>query len=179
MRSCVILFVVGVGACADRSLTSGPQGATQAGDPATPATVAPVCCGGSAPDAGARLLWYWSGENGPGAVEILGDGTARGWRGTPFYMSRAPDLSEQLPMADVAELFAILDAVPYEQIPHDAMPASCAMHGEVRTCSTCVERLVLYSYQSEVSPELDAVWEWFDALASPISDFNPGRSCNS
>ncbi|MFO0625987.1 MAG: hypothetical protein U0325_10260 [Polyangiales bacterium] len=126
----------------------------------------------------ARMVWQAPGgfANWGLAVMITGDGVARGWVGQPAFdplgVPPPHDTRVTLPGIAVDALFDRWSRVATVALPHGPGGAGdCLATVTVRPCDTCPPARVAYRHPAQVTPEMNAVWDWFhDNL--PASDLS-------
>lgn len=116
----------------------------------------------------ARMVWQAPGGFAAWglAVMITGDGVARGWINQPAFdpLAAPPpnDTRVSLRGAQVDDLFDRWSRVPHGALPHGPSSAGdCRPSVTVQPCATCMPVRIEYRHPAQVTPEMDAVWQWF------------------
>jgi len=140
--------------------------------------------GGTA-DSNLGLAWQantGSTGTGPGII-VLGKGwyaagTSTSWQdyqamifdGTPSY---------GLSNAQLSDLSARLAALDLTSLPHaSAGTSNCSAMLTFSTCSSCKTQTLAYSSSTQLAPEMEHVWAWFDqVLGSSSAAINPRTYC--
>ena len=115
------------------------------------------------------LIWKLNGRSGTGpALLIEGDGLARYWDSVMFEPDPemvAWDYEEDLgPMAGDA-LFAALESLDYESVPHDVDECEDEIYPEVKVFFNRDDEptSVPYCGRNDLVPEFEPVFEWMEA----------------
>jgi hypothetical protein len=138
-------------------------------------------------DRQAGLSWQTvtgSATTGPGIVVL-----ARGWyaMGTNASWEDSSSLildgspSYSLTNAQLDDLFARLAAVDSSSLPHASTgTGNCKAHLRYSICVSCPTKDLTYVSASQLSPEMEPVWSWFDqVLGSSSAATNPRTYCSN
>jgi hypothetical protein len=63
-------------------------------------------------------------------------------------------------------------------LPHPSSWAECYPSLYFRACTSCTPVTVSYNVASQLAPELDPVWLWFDKLLGATAHTNPRNYCH-
>jgi hypothetical protein len=139
--------------------------------------------------AAAYLAWEAPGGvagTGP-AIVVSGRGWADIWTQTPGFVRDTPETPPSSPTqtytltaVEVDDLFARLASVDFTQLPHPSTSsAECYPALYLRLCTGCKYiKLNNYYAPSQLLPEMESVWAWFDQLLTASSSANPRNYCN-
>ncbi len=123
----------------------------------------------------ATLAWQAPGGvagTGPAAI-ATGDGLLRICGNVEGFEAgttpaNAPDFALTLPPSATDELFERWDATPLADLPHEGIPADCYGLVSVRRCAECEFEALSYNRATALEPEMDGVWQWFDAVTRAL-----------
>lgn len=80
--------------------------------------------------------------------------------------------------ADVMkDLFTRLANVDFSSLPHPASVVECSPRLYFRQCKNCPATLLNYNRASQLVPEIESVWSWFDSVLTAASPTNPRNYC--
>jgi hypothetical protein len=153
------------------------------------ACVSFMCKGGRWVDAGPPCSdppnpYYnaWMSWQAPGGVVGLGpalvvDATGRVqvWEAAPPFdpdvtPRTPPDATYNVGTSSANTLFSAWFALDASALPHTGVASECSGRVYVKMCPTCNMSISLsYSSPTQLAPELNSVWQWFDAVL-PASD---------
>ena len=134
-------------------------------------------------DTGAYLLWQapWGFAGWGPAVEVFGDGVVRVWEQTAAQRpleTAGWDRQMQLSRAEVQALFARLAQVDFAALPHPTDEwVECYPHLYFRLCSECPMRSFQYTLASQLRPEMNEVYAWFDERLGQEAYVSPSSYC--
>jgi len=103
------------------------------------------------------------------AVVVAGDGKISGWQQVFGFPPDSPPYDDphtvvSVPTAAVDELFGRWADTDIDDLPHGTVGAECYPTVYAKLCDDCLPDLINYSVASQLAPEMNAVWEWFDAV---------------
>jgi hypothetical protein len=139
----------------------------------------------------AYLVWQAPGAisgttQGP-TVAVCGSGWAETWDRTGSWSiggaspERPPSGylgNYDLATAQTADLFARLSAVNLASLPHaTSTVATCEPYLYLRICAGCSPQTLSYTVASQLVPEMEQVWLWFDQIVGRTSATNPRNYC--
>jgi hypothetical protein len=136
--------------------------------------------------ADARLTWQGPGGvvgAGP-ALVVDGSGAVHVWQNQPSFdpssaPTAPPDATFQVSGANVDALFDTWASTDTSALPHVGGGGECEAAVYVSMCPHCLATTLRYSAASQVAPEMNAVWSWFDAnLQSSLSAAHTRSYCN-
>lgn len=152
-------------------------------------TPAPDGGDGADPSSGATypegyLAWQISG----GAVAmgaawvVSAEGWAKRWSPVPYFGSNTPPpdpaATHTLTKSQTDDLFRRVLNVNFTVLPHKpSSGAECYVHFYFRSCSACDPIGLAYNDARQVTPEMDDVWKWFDALVPATTALSPRNYC--
>jgi hypothetical protein len=119
----------------------------------------------------AQSLMTWQapgGFAGTGpALAVFGDGSVHVWSSIPGFDPKtppttAPSLTFTVTAAQLADLFARWAGTSLSGLPHPGGGAECYATVFVSPCPTCETSTLSYNQDTQVSPEMMNVWNWFD-----------------
>lgn len=142
-----------------------------------------VCSGTGGYDfTSAYLVWQASsGAAGTGPVVLVNAkaGSIKTWDRTAAFSPESPPSAETssktLTADDVDSLFVRLMGIP--AVPHGTSASDCHARFYYRLCTGCAGIDVSYNAQSQVLPELDALYSWFDGQVGKTAAANPRSYC--
>ena len=81
--------------------------------------------------------------------------------------------------AQLDDLFARLSAIDFSALPHATSgTTSCNAQLMYSVCTSCPRKTLSYSSATQLAPEMEPVWAWFDqVLGSPTVATNPRTYC--
>jgi len=133
---------------------------------------------------GATLVWEGPGGfTGVGpALAIGSDGVLHLWDSIgPFEPALPPNnFDRTLDVSDpqLQDLFARWATTNHSGLPHPGGGSECGPLLYVRTCGTCTPTQINYTTADQLEPEMESMWQWFDAvLANEPSANNPRNFC--
>jgi hypothetical protein len=87
--------------------------------------------------------------------------------------------SHGLSNAQLDDLFARLAAIDLDSLPHpDPSAAGCTASLLLKACLGCTMKTLSYASASQLVPEMEPVWAWFDeVLGSSTISTNPRNYC--
>lgn len=132
----------------------------------------------------AYLAWQAPGGivgTGP-AVAVCGKGWADTWTNvSPFPVETPPSSATgtySLTSTQSDNLFTRLAAVDLASLPHaTTTTAECYPYFYLRTCATCAAETLTYNVASQLVPEMEQVWLWFDQVLGATAATNPRNYC--
>lgn len=138
----------------------------------------------STPRPDATLLWQApAGFAGTGPAIEVTSGQIRLWETASYTPpdDLEPDAVITTSTQATDELFERWARIDVSSLPHDPdEPGNdCYPTVAVRLCSDCDETVVDYRIPTQLTPEMDEVFEWFDAILGVASDIpaNPSNWC--
>lgn len=134
-------------------------------------------------DTGAYLLWQapWGFAGWGPAVEVLGSGIMHVWEQatgqTPFQTANW-DREIQLSPGEVEMLLERLAQVDFAALPHPTDGwVECYPRLYLRLCSDCPMRTLEYMLASQLQPEMNEVYAWFDERLGQDAYVSPSGYC--
>ncbi len=133
----------------------------------------------------ARLSWQGPGGAagwGP-ALVLAGNGRVRMWRQAGGFdpggePPTPPDAETRVPQAQLDALFSHLVTVDYAALPHPGGGGECYATLWFRASSASTPTQLQYDSAARVSPDLECVWQWFDAeLGDTYAEYAPRGYC--
>lgn len=111
-----------------------------------------------------------------------GGGTVVTWDGVDLFPPERPVsgyAGSYTVSADVLnDLFTRLAGVDFTSLPHPASAVDCAPTLYFRQCQDCPPTQLNYYRASQLAPEIDPVWGWFDSVLTSAAVTNPRNYCN-
>jgi hypothetical protein len=140
---------------------------------------------GAAACPAAYLAWMSPGGfagTGP-AVVVCGRGWADTWTNVRSFPVESPPSSATgtytVTSAQSDDLFTRLAAVDLASLPHTTTTsAECSPSLYLRTCAGCAGKTLSYKVATQLVPEMEQVWLWFDQLLGASAATNPRNYCN-
>ena len=78
----------------------------------------------------------------------------------------------------LTDLFARLASIDFSLLPHSASVVECSPTLYFRQCMDCPATLLSYHRASQLVPEMESVWAWFDSVLGATLGTNPRNYCN-
>jgi hypothetical protein len=107
--------------------------------------------------------------HGP-ALVVKGNGTALFWDYLagfdPDTTPEAPTWSLNLPPQAVGQLFERWSSMSTGELPHVGDEIDCYPQVYVNLCRGCEADLITYDDATQLEPEMEKVWLWFDAVTT-------------
>jgi hypothetical protein len=113
-----------------------------------------------------------------GGIKIFGEGTVQAWKQRPMPLSGPPDYDGTISADEEIDLFTRLGAVDLSALPHGPGIEECSVTLAFTACDAdCTQSHLEYVDAAQVTPQMNAVWAWFDARADLVA-FSPAKLCN-
>jgi len=134
---------------------------------------------------GTTLIWQAPGGfigQGP-ALEVLDDGTIHVWDQVMQFDPLQPPATFartiQVSDSQIADLYARWSHTDTSSLPHPIGPAAEGYPSlYVRDCAVCTATTISYFGATQLEPEMESVWSWFDtALAGEPATNRPRDFC--
>lgn len=131
----------------------------------------------------ARVSWQGPGGvtgYGP-AIVVSGSGVIQVWQNQPSFPPAGapmapPDVTGQLTGDRTDALFDAWASTSTAALPHAGPGAECEATVYVTMCAHCMPTAIRYVDASQMAPEMNAVWSWFDANV-PFAAGHPRNYC--
>jgi hypothetical protein len=191
--ACGAAIAVAIAACGGTTTSVGEtDGGSGADASSADASTTDAASDASSSDSGARkhpdarLTWQGPGGfagTGP-AIVVDGSGSIRGWSTIHSFdpaaqPAVAPDQTWTVSGGAVDALFDTWSSASTSGLPHAGAMSDCYAAVYVAMCTSCPGQTVKYTASSQVKPELDAVFAWFDAnIVSQTTYAYPKNYCN-
>ena len=146
-------------------------------------------CGGSYPTA--WLAWELPGGaagTGPAVVVSASTGWAGTWDNVAGFLgsSSSPRPTTEANQnyspsrAQTDDLFSRLAQVNFSVLPHPGSASCIEAYPALyfRLCQDCAATTFRYDSASQLSPEMDPVWAWFDGVLGATANTNPHNWCD-
>ncbi len=93
----------------------------------------------------------------------------------------SPNQNYSLSRAQTDDLFSRLASVNFSVLPHAGSPNCIEAYPMLyfRLCQDCAATTFGYGTASQLSPEMDQVWAWFDQVIGASANTNPHNWCDS
>ena len=133
----------------------------------------------------AYLAWDLHGgavASGP-AVVVSGAGWADTWTNVNYFPPETPPSNATgtytLTSLQTDDLFGRVASVNTASLPHaTTVGVECYVTFYYRACSGCTPITLDYNVATQLAPEMDPVWLWFDQLLGASATTNPRNYCS-
>jgi len=111
-----------------------------------------------------------------------GEGTVVTWDRVGLFPPEMPVSSYAgsytVSAAALTDLFARLANIDFSLLPHAASAVDCSPSLYFRQCKACAVIQLDYNRASQLVPEIESVWAWFDPVLGAAAVTNPRNYCN-